>query len=116
MSKKATILQRVFQKSKRRRADKPNLPKWLFWEVRYDTMDWRWSHRFVIERVLDRGTDEDLSELIRFYGLGLVRNTLKKKSIYLMDHSIQRACNYFKLQPEELRCYMRKRSRPGQWL
>lgn len=116
MSGRATILRKKLRRSKGVRPDKPDLPKWLFWEVRYEMMDWRWSHRFVITRVLDRGTDEQLAELIRFYGLGLVRNTLKKKCIFLMDHSIQRACTYFKLQPEELRCYIRKRSRPGHWL
>jgi hypothetical protein len=44
--------------------DKPDLPKWLFWDVRYDTMDWHLSHRYVIERILDRGRDEDVTELV----------------------------------------------------
>jgi hypothetical protein len=94
----------------------PNLPKWLFWDVRFDKMDWKWSSEYVIERVLDRGTDENLTELIRYYGRRKVLHILKKKPIYLMDHSIQRACTFFKVKPEELRCYIRKQSRPGHWL
>jgi hypothetical protein len=96
--------------------DKPDLPKWLFWEVRYEEMNWRRDYEFVIERILDRGNDEELDELIRFYGRAKVLRVLKTRPIYLMDHSIDRACAYFKLKPEELVCYMRKRSRPGHWL
>ena len=84
--------------------------------MRYERLKWRVCHRFVIERVLDWGTDAEREELIRFYGRRLVRNTLKKKSIYLMDHTLQRACAYFNIKPEETLCYMQKRSRPGHWL
>ena len=96
--------------------EKPNLPKWLFWDVRYDSMDWQWSSEYVIERVLDRGNDEEVAELVRYYSRRKVLHVLKKKPIYLMDHSIQRACTFFKLKPEELKCYIRKQSRPGHWL
>lgn len=107
---------RKYFKKVQQDSEKPNLPKWLFWDVRYDEMDWQWSRQYVITRVLDRGNDADLDELVRFYGRLRVLHILKKKPIYLMDHSIQRACTYFKVKPEELECYMRKRSRPGHWL
>lgn len=96
----------------------PKLPKTLFWDVRYAAMDWQWSSRYVIERVLDHGTDAHLVELIRYYGRRKVLAVLKSKRrpIFLMDHSIQRACTFFKLKPEELPCYIRKQSRPGHWI
>jgi hypothetical protein len=96
--------------------DRPNLPNWLFWDVRHEEMDWRRCHRYVIERVLDRGNDQEVQELVRFYGRRKVLYVLKKRPIYLMDHSIERACTFFKVKPEELRCYMKKQLRPGQWL
>lgn len=94
----------------------PDLPKWLFWDSVFEKMDWQKCYHYVIERVLDRGTDDNLAELVRYYGREKVLHVLKEQPIYLMDHSIQRACTYFKLKPEELRCYIRKRSRPGRWL
>jgi hypothetical protein len=97
------------------RLPKPNLPAWLFWEFHYDRIKWKKSTRMVIERVLERGNEEELEELIRFYGLRKVRNVLQFGTIYLTDPSIERACAYFKLKPEELVCYVRKRSRPGHW-
>jgi hypothetical protein len=98
-----------------RKNGKPDLPKWLFWDTRYETLDWMAAYRGVIERVLDRGEDEDWEALIRYYGRDRVLKTLTQDEIYLMDHSIERACAYFKLKPEELRCYIRKQSRGGHW-
>jgi hypothetical protein len=97
-------------------ARRPNLPRWLFWEFRYDEMNWQYSYFTVIERILDRGSVEEIEELIRYYGRKRVLRVLKIEPIYLMDHSIERACAYFHLKPEELVCYKRKRSRKGYWI
>lgn len=94
----------------------PELPKWLFWDVVFEKMDWQRCHLYVIERVLDRGNDENLAELVRYYGREMILHILKEKPIYLMDHSIQRACTFFKVKPEELRCYIQKQSKPRRWL
>ena len=95
---------------------KPDLPKWLFWEYDYNTIDWQAGYNIVIERVLDRGTDLELDELIRFYGRDKVVHVLQWESIYLMDHSIERACRYFNFEKEELWCYHRKQIKRGNWL
>ena len=96
---------------------RPDLPENLFWEFDYEKIDWKGKGAVVvIERVLDRGNSREFEEMIRFYGREKVREILQHESIYLMDHSIERACAYFKLKPEELVCYVRKRSRPGHWL
>jgi hypothetical protein len=95
---------------------KPDLPAVLFWEFRYETIDWVKAFSTVIERVLDRGNQRELEEMVRFYGREKVIEVLTKERIYLMDHSIERACAYFKLKREELPCYMRKQSRVRRWL
>lgn len=97
-------------------SDRPNFPRWLFWEYRFDEMDWNTGISIIIERVLDRGSDEDWQEMIRYYGRDTVIDILKNAPIYLMDHSIERACNYFNFKPEDLLCYTRKRSRKGHWI
>jgi hypothetical protein len=97
------------------RPDTPHLPKYLFWEVRHDTMDWRKASRFVVERILEYGQYQEWEEIIRFYGRRKVLHVLKKEAIYLMDCNIERACAYFKLKREELRCYWRKKERQGFW-
>jgi len=96
--------------------DKPALPKRLFWEFVYETIDWQKAYSTVIERVIDRGNPAEWEELLRFYGRDKVVQVLKFESTYLMDHTIEKVCVSFNMRPEELRCYMRKQSRVGHWL
>jgi hypothetical protein len=58
----------------------------------------------------------ELEEMIRFYGRKKVLRVLKHKRIYLMDHSMERACEYFGLKKEDLVCYHWKKSKPGHWM
>jgi hypothetical protein len=96
-------------------SDRPDLPRWLFWDVRYDNMDFRECYLFVIVRVMDRGNNDELAEVIRFYGRDKVLHVLCKEPIYLLDRSLQRVCAYFGLQPEDTHCYHRKKARGGHW-
>lgn len=113
MAREKTILQTEPRLNDDGSPDKPHLPNSLFWDVRLEAMDWRKAFSYVIERVLERGTIEEIDELVRFYGRKKVLLTLKTKPIYLMACNIERACVYFNLRPEELKCYWRKKSRPG---
>ena len=99
-----------------RTAPRPALPKFLFWEIRYETMDWEGGYGTVIERVTEWGNEEEWLEVIRFYGLQKVIHTLKYESTYLPDFTISKVSEYFKLKQEELRCYTRKQSRKGHWI
>src|SRR5580698_9504984 len=91
-------------------SDKPDLKRRLFWEFVYDEIQWKESYALVIERVIEWGVEEEWQEVIRFYGYDKVLRTLKFECNYLMDHTIEKVCNYFKVKPEELRCYVRKQS------
>jgi hypothetical protein len=95
---------------------KPNLPKRLFWELDYEQMDWQKNAEIVIERVVERGTLEEWQELINFYGKKKVVLTLKNKTTYLTDRATKKVCDYFELKPEDLKCYIRKQSRPQHWI
>lgn len=46
--------------------DKPDLPRHLFWEFRYDVIEWRAEYITVMARVIERGNPEEWSEMIRF--------------------------------------------------
>jgi hypothetical protein len=96
--------------------EKPNLPKVLFWDWKYDAMDWQKASRSVIERVLERGTDEEYQELIRFYGEAKIVNALRNEILFLPDYILDRITTYFKLRKEELKCYERKQLRRGHWI
>ncbi|MEK7199312.1 MAG: hypothetical protein AAB212_05270 [Bacteroidota bacterium] len=96
--------------------DKPDLPRRLFWEFRYDDIEWREEYRTVIARVIERGTPEQWAEIIRYYGEAFVVDAIKNEIVFLADYAIKEVCANFHLREEELLCYRRKQSRPGHWI
>lgn len=80
----------------------PNLPKHLFWDQRFDEIDWVVGYRSIIARVIERGSESDWQEMLRFYGRYKVVNVLFYEIKYLPDFSIEDVCNYFKLRKENL--------------
>ena len=93
--------------------DKPDLPRRLFWEFRYDDIEWRAEYLTIITRVIERGNPQEWTEMIRFYGETKVIHSLKKEIKFLADYAIEEVCAKFPLRKEELLCYIRKQSRPG---
>jgi hypothetical protein len=95
---------------------KPNLDKGLFWDWRYDEIDWQKTYRSIIERVLERGTSEEWDEITRFYGKPKIITALKEEIKFLPDYIIDRVSSYFNIRKEEMACYKRKQLRKGQWI
>jgi hypothetical protein len=91
---------------------RPNLPKRLFWEFKYADIDWLKEYASVIERVIERGTESEWNQLIRFYGKDKVVNTLKNETNYLPVEIIDDVCKYFNLSKTQLKCYTRRQSLP----
>lgn len=95
---------------------KPDLPKHLFWDQRYDEIDWVGDYRSIIARVIERGNESDWQEMLSFYGHANIVNALLHEIKYLPDFAIEDACNYFNLRKEDLLCYTRKQSRKEHWI
>jgi hypothetical protein len=95
---------------------KPTLDKGLFWDWRYDKIDWQKSYRSVIERVLERGTKLDWEEISCFYGMPKIVMALKEEIKFLPDYIIEKVSKYFNIEKEQLASYIRKQSRKGQWI
>jgi len=90
------------------KVDLPNLPAWLFWEVNYSKLDWQWSYRYVIERVIDTGAPEHWAEMVRFYSREKVVQALTQEITYLTNLAVEAVCQYFQLSEESLKCYAKK--------
>ena len=98
------------------RNPKPDFPRGFFWDFNYDKLDWQKGYITVIQRIIERGNTDDWQELIRFYGRDQIIDSLKNKIAFLPDERIDEASVYFKLNKEELLCYIRKLSQPKLWL
>jgi addiction module HigA family antidote len=68
-------------KSKAKKAQSPNLSilrKVLFWDTDINKIDWERQKKAVIERVWERGTEEEQNEIIRYYGMDVVNAVINK--------------------------------------
>ncbi len=54
----------------------PNLPKVLFWDIPGQAPDYENHPEWVIKRVFERGSMEDIAEIILFYGKEKVKEVL----------------------------------------
>lgn len=94
----------------------PNLDKGLFWDWRFNDIDWQKSYRSVIERVLERGTKTEWDELTRFYGKPKIIHALKEEIKFLPDYTIDTISSYFSIGKEDMACYKRRQLRKGHWI
>ncbi|MEI7977601.1 MAG: hypothetical protein WCI53_02045 [Bacteroidota bacterium] len=56
--------------------NKPNIPGYLLWEYDLETFNYQKSYKIVIDRVLLRGTIEDWTEMLRFYSIEKILETI----------------------------------------
>ena len=93
-----------------------NVPKYFFWEYKYDRIDWHKERVEIMQRVLERGNTGDYEELVKFYGRRKVINSLKNKITFLPREVMEDVSVYFKIDIKDLRCYILKQSSQGHWM
>lgn len=49
----------------------PAIRRILFWDTDFDSIDWAASKESVILRVLERGSEDEIKEIARFYGMNV---------------------------------------------
>lgn len=69
----------VERKRTQQKPDTGKFSKSLFWDTTLDAIDWQKHKRSVIERVFERGDEEEKKEIERFYGAATVRSILSKR-------------------------------------
>lgn len=57
--------------------EKPNLPTYLLWEYDLKTFNYDKSYKIVIERVLERGSMEDWKEMMHYYPIEKILETIE---------------------------------------
>ena len=90
----------------------PKVRRSLLWEYDLGCFDWQYMRALVVERVIERGLDEDYYALFALYGgMDGVRRIIRDEVLILSDKDIAFVCTAFNLKKEELKCYIRKQSR-----
>jgi plasmid maintenance system antidote protein VapI len=57
--------------------DLSRLRRILFWDTKMENINWEKQRNAVIKRVFEKGNDSEKNEIIRFYGIEDINNTLK---------------------------------------
>ena len=55
---------------------KPVLSNFLFWDCDKDKIDYEKRVNFILERVFGMGTENDVREVIRYYGVETIKNEI----------------------------------------
>lgn len=50
----------------------------LFWDTDFDKINWQKHKRFVIKRILERGSPKEIKALISFYTLPIIKAEIQK--------------------------------------
>jgi plasmid maintenance system antidote protein VapI len=83
------------EKKKSKSGDHPNLSilrKILFWDTEIDKIEWHRQYKAIIQRVFERGNDDEKKEILRFYGKDKIKaitgsTRITNNKIRVMGHT-----------------------------
>ena len=87
------------------------LPSYLFWDIDIKSVDFSKNARFIIQRVIQKGSLKEWKVIKNFYGIDFI-----KKEILLMRDLDPKTLNffstYFGLNKNNFRCFTIQQSTP----
>lgn len=90
------------------------LSKTLFWDVDLTDLDAKKNARFIVERVLTRGTWNEFKLTLKFYGKAQVAK-LASEIRYLDDMVLEFCVTYFNIEKNKFKCYKNKQLNQSHW-
>lgn len=85
-----------------------------FWDVRFNELDSEKDRHFIIKRIMEFGTLEEIQAVITFYEEQIVKQEIVLAS-WLSDRTIAFCCLLLSLKPPDFQCYEKKRLMPECW-
>lgn len=93
---------------------KPIFNPRIFWDVRFDDLDYENKAAFIIQRVFERGDVPDIRACRRYYGDDKIRTVLTNAK-WLPLQTIYLACAVLDNELTDYRCYNTALSNPEHW-
>ena len=87
----------------------------LFWDADPDDLDWERNMPYVIQRVLERGTESDLRTAFNFYTFPVVVDTAKRLRT-LEPRALAFISAVSQIPREKFRCFTLKQSCQAPWV
>ena len=85
----------------------PKIRPFLLWDVNRDQFDFTKNSQLVIERVCMLGNLSDLKEIIRYYGLPVLKDQITNSRV-LDNKSLYFFSRYLNIPIEKFKCYTTK--------
>jgi len=92
----------------------PQLSKRAFWDTNMSSIDYVKHAKFVVEKIVERGTHQDFINILKFYGFEEVKQLVLKAN-WLSDISINFCCTLFRVKPTDFKCYEKKQLNQEHW-
>jgi hypothetical protein len=92
----------------------PNLSKQTFWDTNYDTLDFEKDSTFIMRKVFNFGTWNDVKAVVAFYG----RERIKREVVQLADqkkNTLSFLCLLLDLNKDDFKWYLRRQSYQRPW-
>jgi hypothetical protein len=86
----------------------------LFWDVDKTKIDFELHAAHIVDKVMQRGTWEDFTKIIAYYGRKRV-GELVKNLRFLDKQTLQFSSVYFQIPKHEMRCFIWQQSNPTHW-
>lgn len=87
------------------------LPKYLFWDTDFSSIDLKQNARFIIQRVILRGSIDDWITIKQFYGIDFIKKEILQ--IRSLDNkTLNFFSAYFEIDKKQFRCYSTQQSTP----
>ncbi len=77
-------IEKIKEKEDKPHPDLSKIRRILFWDTKFEKIDWIKYKDSIIKRVFERGDDEEKNEIVRFYGKGTVAKVLNEKEEALL--------------------------------
>ena len=95
----------------------PNLNRVFFWDFDIEAMDFKKAYKTIIARIIERGGQDEINELLRFYGHQKVVTAVRDEIFFLPNYAIDKALKFFpELKKEEMYCYLNRKDKPYHWI
>ena len=89
-----------------------DLPSRLFWDTDIESIDLKENARFIINRVISKGSVSDWKKIKNYYGIKIIRNEILKIR-NLDSKTFNFFHTYFNLDKSQFRCYSNQQLNPG---
>ena len=89
----------------------------LFWDTDINHLDYQKAYVPIIARVIERGNQSEIDEIVRLYSKEIVLFTICKEIKFLPNYAIKRAIRFFpELRKEDILCYQNRKTESYHWI